>query len=317
MKIVVLDGAVVNPGDLSWDVIAQLGEFVVYEYTADHEVVGRAKDADVLLSNKCIINASHLDQLPNLKCICLLASGYNNIDTEATKEKGIVVCNAAGYGSTSVAQHVFAMILHMTNHIAKHSEMVHTGEWTKSEAWSFWDRPLIELAGKTLGIYGLGQIGSKVADIGSAMGMNIISTHKHPERDARDDVQFVDVDTLFSTSDFLTLHAPLTKDNKDLVNYNRISKMKRNAILINTGRGGLIKEEDLKRGLEEKLISGACLDVLSEEPPAADHILMGLDNCVITPHHAWATQSSRQRLLDIVAGNIRAFIDGSPVNVVG
>ena len=316
MKIVVLDGSVVNPGDLSWEPISKYGSLKVYGQTSDEELVERAINADILLTNKRVIDKHVLEALPNLKLICLLATGYNNVDINAAKDLGVTVCNAVGYGSTAVAQHVFAFILGFANKVAEHNETVHAGDWTSKNIWSYSTNPLIELAGKTIGIYGFGKIGNKVGDIAFGFDMKVLATHKHPTRDARNGVRFVDINTLCEQSDFITLHAPLTEANKEIFNKALLSKMKSSAFLINTGRGGLINELDLKTALENNEIAGAGLDVLSQEPPPSDHPLIGVDRCTITPHNAWAAKNSRERLIDIVGQNIEAFINGKPNNVV-
>jgi len=316
MNIVVLDGGVVNPGDLSWDPIAKNGSLKVYEHTSDAELVERSKDADVLLTNKRVIDGAIMESLPNLKLICLLATGYDNVDVAAAKKLGVTVCNAVGYGSTAVAQHVFALILASTNLVGEHNINIHKGEWSDKGVWSYWQKPLIELAGKKIGIYGFGKIGNKVADIAMGFDMKVLSTHKHPTRDARNGVRFVDIKILCSESDFITLHAPITNENKGIINKDLLSLMKPSAFLVNTGRGGLINEADLREALENNQIRGAGLDVLSKEPPPENHPLIGMINCIITPHNAWAAKNSRIRLLDIVGENIKAFINGKPENVV-
>lgn len=316
MKIVILDGKVVNPGDLSWNVISDLGSLTIHDWTADTEIMARANDADVILTSKVVLSRSVLENLPKLKLICLLATGYNNIDLSVASELGIKVCNAVGYGSPAVAQHVFALILHFANHIAGHSRDVNSGGWTKANQWCYWNEPLVELKDKTLGIYGFGKIGNKVADIAFGFDMNVIAHHKHPVRDARDNVNFVDLETMCRESDFISLHAPLSESNKGIFNKDLFTIMKSSAVLINTGRGGLVNEEDLKDALENEVIRGAGLDVISQEPPSEDHILVGVKNCIITPHHAWAAKNSRQRLIEIVAKNIKAFNNGSPINTV-
>jgi glycerate dehydrogenase len=315
-NIVVLDGYTLNPGDLSWEKLEALGQVAIYDRTRPEAVVSRAKKAQFVLANKQKLSRETLTQLPELRCISVTATGYNNIDTEAAKELGITVCNVSGYGTTAVAQHVFALMLHFLNRVAAHHEDVLAGGWTAKEDFAYTLSPITELAGKTLGIYGFGQIGRQVGKLGHAFGMNVIAKHKHPERDARPWVRFVDLDELFRESDFLTLHAPLTEDNAGLVNADRLSQMKKTAYLINTGRGGLVNEADLRAALEKDAIAGAGLDVLSQEPPPADHLLFGVKNCVITPHNAWASREARQRLLNETVKNIEAFLKDTPVNVV-
>ncbi len=316
MNIVVLDGGVVNPGDLTWEPISRHGELKVFKHTTDQELISRSSDAEILLTNKRVISKDVLQALPKLRLICLLATGYNNVDVKAAKDLGITVCNAVGYGSTAVAQHVFALILAATNFVSEHSAEVNEGQWTKQNVWSYSTSPLIELAGKTIGIYGFGKIGNKVADIAMSFGMKVLSTHKHPTRDARQGVRFVDIQSLCAESDFITLHAPLTGSNEGIINKELLSLMKPSAFLVNTGRGGLINELDLKYALENEVIRGAGIDVLSAEPPPSTHPLIGVKNCIITPHNAWAAKNARQRLLEIVGNNIESFLNGKPINIV-
>ena len=316
IKITVLDGYTLNPGDISWKSLEAMGTLTIYEYTPIDKMVEYAQGANIIIANKAILNAHTINALPELKCICVSATGYNNVDVEAAKNRGIPVMNVAGYGSHSVAQHVFAMILHFTNQISLHNDSVQRGDWSKSRDFCYTLTPITGLRNKTIGIYGLGRIGQTVADIAHAFGMRILATHKHPERDVRPGVSFVDIDTLFSESDFITLHAPLNHLNEGIVNKALLSRMKSSGILINTGRGGLINEKDLHDFLVEQKIGGAALDVLSTEPPAENHILFGLKNCVITPHNAWANRSARQKLLDETIKNIESFMKGNPRNVV-
>ncbi len=315
-KIVLLDGYTCNPGDLSWDPISALGDFKVYDRTAENLIYQRGKAAEVVIVNKLKLDAYYISRLRKLKCICLIATGYNNVDVWAANERGIVVCNAVGYGTSSVAQHVFALLLELSNRVGIHHESVQAGEWASSADWSYWKHPMMELSGKTMGIYGLGKIGQKVADIALAFGMKVIAHHKHPQRDSREGVEFVSLKRLFVESDVLSLHAPLTNSNLHLINHKTLALMKASAYLINTGRGGLVNEQDLKEGLMAGEIAGAGLDVLSQEPPPIDHPLMGVPNCLITPHHAWACTASRQRLIQIVADNIKAYQAGTPQNLV-
>ena len=315
-KIVVVDGHTLNPGDLSWNKLKALGEVAIFEHSTPAEIIERGKEASVILSNKAILNKEILDQLPRLKCICVLASGYNNIDIAVARARQIPVCNAVGYGTTSVAQHVFALALELTNNIALHHQSVQNGDWSRNRDFSYFKKPITELAGKTMGIYGLGRIGQKVADIALAFEMKVLATHKHPKRDARPNVNFVSIEELFVQSDLVTLHAPLTSQNKGIVNAILLQLMKPTALLINTGRGDLINEVDLKTALETGILAGAALDVLSVEPPPSDHILLGLPNCLITPHQAWASQEARERMMEITVANIKAFLKGKPQNVV-
>lgn len=315
-NIVILDGHVLNPGDISWKPLLELGELTVYDRTERSEVIARSKNADYLLVNKVLLDREILEHLPQLKCICLLATGYNNIDIIAARAQGVDVCNAGEYGTQSVAQHVFALLLHHTNQVALHDESVCQGEWSKSIDWSYIKMPLTELVGLTLGVFGYGSIGQKVAQIGLAMGMNVIAIRHNQTEQIDGHVKFVSTEEIFSQSDVLTLHVPLTEVTKNMINRSTLLKMKKSAILINTARGGLINEEDLTWALKEELIEGAYLDVLSQEPPKEGNPLIGLDNCIITPHIAWASTSSRRRLLGIVADNVKSHLSKNPQNLV-
>lgn len=315
-KIVILDGYTSNPGDLHWDTIEALGELTVYSRTADEELIERAMTADILVVNKRELDKEALAQLPNLKCICTLATGYNNIDIGHAREKNIPVCNAVGYSSTSVAQHVFSLLLELTSHVGRHSIEVDAGAWAKAIDWCFWTYPLMEVSGKKMGIYGYGKIGREVGKIARAFGMEVLISSRGAEKDVHKDVRYVSLEELFCESDVLTLHAPLTSDNHHFVNNDTLKLMKKSAFLINTGRGGLVNETDLKEALLNKQIAGAGLDVLSKEPPREGHPLINVPNCIITPHIAWASKESRMRLIQQVADNIEAFIQGEPQNVV-
>ena len=316
-KIVILDGFTANPGDLSWDGLAQLGHLEVYDRTPPGLVVERAAGATVLLTNKTVINDTLMAQLPELRCISVLATGYNVVDVEAAGKRGIIVSNVRGYAANAVAQHVFALLLEWTNRVGEHARHVAGGGWEKSVDWSYCLTPIMELSGKTIGIYGFGQIGQKVADIALAFGMKVISHHKHPERDQRPGVDFVSFENLMRQSDVVTLHAPLTIENQMIINKETLSWMKSSALLINTGRGGLIRESDLKHALEEGVLAGAALDVLSAEPPATGNILIDARNCMITPHLAWATKESRAVLIAESVKNVEAFLKGKPRNEAG
>ena len=315
-KIVILDGHVANPNDLSWESIAAQGELKVYPRTNDNELFERAKEATVLIVNKRTLNKDILQQLPQLKLICTLATGYNNIDVKAAKTLGITVCNAVGYSSPSVAQHVFALLLELINRVGLHNDHVQQNGWANSTDWCYWKSPMIELAGKTMGIYGYGKIGQQVAEIALAFGMKVIAIRRSKKAPANKNIQLVDLTTLWKESDVISLHAPLTTENEGIINQTTLNLMKKSTYLINTGRGGLINEPALKVALEKGIIGGAGLDVLSQEPPPKDHLLLGVPNCLITPHHAWTTKESRSRLIAIVAENIKAFLAGRPQNVV-
>lgn len=314
--IVVLDGYTLNPGDLDWQPLRDLGNTQIYERSPANEVLARAKDADVILVNKIILSEEILAQLPNLKYIGVLATGYNNIDVKAAKSRNIPVCNVVGYASNSAAQHVFALLLELTNQVSRHHQSVLNGDWGECPDFSYTLQPIIGLVNKTIGIYGFGKIGQKVAEIALAFGMKVIAHHKHPKRDARPHVEFVGLEDMFVKSDILTLHAPLSKDNAGIINQKHLALMKSSAFFINTGRGGLVNEVDLKRALEEGRIAGAGLDVLSVEPPVNSNILIGVKNCIITPHQAWASKEARQKLLDEVVANVEAFLKGNIKNNV-
>lgn len=314
--IVVLDGYTLNPGDLNWNSLQALASVDIYDRSSATEVLDRAKDASILVVNKTPISAQTLAQLPKLKCICVSATGFNNIDIAAAKKHGIKVCNVKGYSTPSVAQHVFALLLELTNHTALYNNSVQAGEWANQADFTYTLKGIQELAGLKMGIYGLGRIGQAVAQIALAFGMQVYAHHKHPERDAMDGVTFVDLDTLFSTCHIVSLHAPLNKDNQEIVNKNLLERMPTPAYLINTGRGGLIQEQELAYCLKNNVITAAALDVLSVEPPQNDHPLIGLNNCIITPHLSWASKAARQRLLEETVLNAEAFINGVDRNLV-
>jgi glycerate dehydrogenase len=315
-NIVILDGHTLNPGDLSWAPLKALGRCFIYEYTPTELMVERCRPADIVIVNKAVLTAETIREIPHLKCICVTATGVNIVDLEAARERGVPVCNVVGYGAYSVAQHVFALLLALTNRVAEHNQSVHLGDWSVQRHFSYSLFPLVELAGKTMGIYGLGQIGRQAARIAQAFGMEVIAHHKHPQRDQMAGVRFVDLDTLFRESDVLSLHAPLTAGNAGLINSENLAKMKPTAYLINTGRGGLVDEPALEHALRAGLIAGAGLDVLAVEPPPAGHPFFNLPNCLITPHQAWATREARLRLLEETVENIRAFLRDAPRNIV-
>ena len=316
MNIVILDGYTLNPGDQNWAPVNTLGKVTVYDRSSPDQIVERAIDADAVLVNKVILNESVLSQLPKLRYIGVCATGYNNIDINSTNKYGIVVTNVKAYGPASVAQHTFALLLALVNHIELHSQSVRNGDWAASEDFCYWKTPLVELAGKTIGLVGLGDIGSQVAKIASAFGMKVIAFRKNPEQTHNTDIEMVSMETLFKQSDVISLHCPLTEETKDLINAERLSWMKPTAYLLNTGRGPLINEEDLANALKNKTIAGAGLVVLSCEPPRTDNPLITAPNCVITPHIAWASFEARKRLLQMVADNLSAFMEGEATNVV-
>ena len=316
MNIVILDGYTLNPGDQNWAPVNALGKVTVYDRSSPDQIIERAIDADAVLVNKVILNESVLSQLPKLRYIGVCATGYNNIDINSTNKYGIVVTNVKAYGPASVAQHTFALLLALVNHIELHSQSVRNGDWATSEDFCYWKTPLVELAGKTIGLVGLGDIGSQVAKIASAFGMKVIAYRKNPEQTHNADIEMVSMETLFKQSDVISLHCPLTEETKDLINAERLLWMKPTAYLLNTGRGPLINEEDLANALKNKTIAGAGLDVLSCEPPRTDNPLITASNCVITPHIAWASFEARKRLLQMVADNLSAFMEGEATNVV-
>lgn len=316
VKITLTDSQTLNPGDLDFSTLMALGNVTSYPRTSASEKVSRLKDTEIAVVNKTLLDRETIDQLPNLRCICVTATGYNNVDTAAAKERNIPVCNVTGYSTNSVAQHVFAMMGAVQNRIEEHHKSVQNDTWANCPDFSYTLSTVSEFAGKTMGIYGFGRIGQQVAKIAAAYGMRVISKHKHPERDAGKGAEFVEWETLLEQSDYLSLHAPLTTQNEGIINAESLKKMKPSAILINTGRGGLINEEDLRKALGEGVITAACLDVLSSEPPPKAHPLIGLDNCLITPHIAWASKEARETLLAETIENIKAFMNGQARNVV-
>lgn len=316
MKIVVLDGYCVNPGDLSWKGLEALGSVEVYEYTTPGEVLERSRGAGALLTNKVRLNAETLAALPELKYIGVLATGYNVIDLEAARRQGITLTNVPAYSTRSVAQLVFAHLLNITQQVGHHAARVSEGAWSRSRDFCFWDTPQIELSGKTMGIVGFGNIGSAVAELARAFGMNVLAyTSKEASRLPLG-VEKVTLDELFSRSDVVSLHAPLTPETRGLVDAARLALMKQTAILINTGRGPLVDETALAEALNSGKIYAAGLDVLSSEPPREDNPLLTARNCYVTPHIAWATREARSRLIEVAVTNLGAFLSGHPVNRV-
>jgi len=315
VKIVVLDSYVLNPGDLSWVGIEKLGDCKIYNRTPPELFVERAKNANAIFTNKVIINEEIISQLPDLKFIGVLATGYNVVDTVAAKNAGIIVTNIPAYSTASVAQMVFSHILNFAQNISVHTNSVSAGEWAKSIDFAYWKTPQIELVGKTLGIIGFGQIGQAVAKIGLAFGMNVIFNNRSKKNVDINATQ-VELGTLLSESDFISINCPLTNDNEGFINRTTISKMKPTAFLINTGRGPLVNEQDLANALNKSIIAGAGLDVLSVEPAAKSNPLIGAKNCYITPHIAWATFEARTRLMNIATQNLKSFVEGNPINVV-
>lgn len=317
MNIVILDGYTLNPGDLSWKPFEVLGNLTVYDRTLPEEVAERAKEASVILTNKTRVSADAIEKIKGLQYIGELATGYDNIDIKAAAKRNIPVCNVPGYSTHSVAQLTWALILELTYQTGRRSSEVHTGAWSRSKDFCFGHEGLFELQGKTLGLIGLGQIGLAVANIGLAFGMKVQAVVRDPSKyNNLIGIDFVDRKTCFGSSDFVSLHCPLTDDTRQMVNADLIATMKPTAFIVNTARGALIQEEELAAALKQHKIAGAALDVLSAEPPPANNPLIGAPNCIITPHIAWATKEARQRLLSESARNIKAFVDGSPRNVV-
>lgn len=316
MKIVLLDSYTLNPGDLSWEPLEVLGDFVRYERTEPADVIERAAGAEVILTNKTVLSREIIFALDGLRYIGVLATGYNVVDVDAAKERGVVVANVPAYSTASVAQTVFAHILAHTQHVGDHDRAVHQDRWSNCVDFCYWDYPLIELADLTMGIVGFGQIGRATAKIANAFGMKVIAHNRSAVKDAPEDVEMVEIERVFGESDIVSIHCPLTDETDKLVGERLISLMKSDAILINTSRGGIIDEQALADALNEGRIAGAGLDVLSTEPPSAGNPLLSAKNCTITPHIAWATKAARQRCLKAVADNIAAFAAGKPINIV-
>ena len=320
MKIVVLDGYTENPGDLSWDGLRKLADIVeIYDRTSYVEapiIAERISDADIVVTNKTPISGAAIESCKNLKLIAVLATGYNVIDCDAAAKRGIPVVNVPTYGTASVSQFSIALLLEICHHIGYHNETVHSGKWADNDDWCYWDYPLIELDGKTMGIIGFGRIGQAEARIAKAMGMQILAYDLYPNENGRELAEYVDLDTLFSKSDVISLHCNLTKENFGLINKENISKMKDGVILINNARGQLIVEEDVAEALNNGKIGAAGLDVVYTEPIREDNPLLKAKNCIITPHISWAPKESRQRIMDITEANIRSFLDGKIINAV-
>lgn len=316
MKIIVLDGYAMNPGDLSWEQLEQFGETVIYERSTESESLDRVAAADIVLTNKALITEKIISNAPALKYIGVMATGYNVVDIIAANKRNIVVTNVPSYSTISVAQLTIAMILELTSHVSLYAKSVDNGDWVLSKDFSYHLEPIVELQGKTLGIIGLGRIGQTVAKLALAFGMNVIASHKHPERDKMEGVMFVDEENCFQQADIVTLHCPLNEENQQFVNRRLLEMMKSTAILINTSRGGLINEDDLAEALNDGKIAAAGLDVLSKEPPSTENPLLYAKNCLITPHIGWATFEARSRLMDVVCSNIKAFLTGNPQNVI-
>lgn len=315
MKIVILDGYSANPGDLSWQPLAQIGALTVYDRTKPEETVERAKDAEIVLTNKVLIKRPEIEQLPKMKYIGVLATGYNVVDVEAAREHGIIVTNVPAYSTESVAQMVFSHLLTVTNHTEHYAIQNRAGKWTASPDFCYWDTTLTELAGKTFGIVGLGNIGQRVAAIANAFGMNVVAYTSKPADKLPSYIGKRTLNELLAESDVLSLHCPLTPDTKHLINSQTLALMKPTAILINTGRGPLINDDDVADALQGNRLRAFCADVLTEEPPK-NNPLLKCENAFITPHIAWASNEARIRLIDVAINNVRAFADGKHQNVV-
>ncbi len=318
MKLVILDSYTENPGDLSWDWLKDIvDEYEIYEKTPKDKVLERSLDADILVTNKVPVDRALIEKLPKLKFIAVLATGFNIIDCEAAKEHGIVVSNIPAYSTDGVAQLVFAFLLELTNQVGLHSKSVNDGEWSRSPYFCYWKTPLVELRGKVFGIVGFGKIGSAVAEIANAFGMKVKAYSPHTRAYAGfGKVDFVSLDEVIETSDVISLHCPLTNETAGLVNAKFLSRMKKTAYLINTSRGPVVNEKDLRAALDSGMIAGAGVDVLSTEPPKEDNPLIGAKNCFITPHIAWASLEARTRLMNIFKDNVKGFVSGEPINVV-
>ena len=319
MKIVVLDGYTENPGDLSWEGLAQLGELVVYDRTSYEEsplIAQRIGDAEIVVTNKTPISAQTIDSFPNLKAVAVLSTGYNVVDYKYAGERNIPVINVPTYGTQIVGQFAVSLLLEICSHIGHHDKTVKEGKWEHNIDWCYWDYPLIELYGKTAGIVGLGRIGKATAGILGALNMKVLAYDAYQSEDGRKVAEYVDLDTLYAQSDVIFLHCPLFAENKEMINKDSIARMKDGVIIINNSRGGLVHEQDLADALNSGKVYAAGLDVVSTEPIKGDNPLLTAKNCIITPHISWAAQAARQRIMDITVDNIKAFIDGHPVNVV-
>ena len=322
MKIVVLDGYTLNPGDLSWEGFERFGDLTVYDRTCydgsrEDLVIERAREAEVVLTNKTILSRKVIESLPQLKYIGVLATGYNVVDIEAARERGIVVTNVPTYGTEAVAQMAIALLLEMCHHVGAHSESVKKGEWASNPDWCYWKYPLIELAGKTMGIIGYGRIGQATGRIAQALGMKVLAYDKYVNKDLESDtMRYVELDELLAQADVIALHCLLTEETEGIINKDTIAKMKDGVMIVNNSRGQLMVEEDLAAALNSGKVAGAALDVASTEPIRMDNPLLKAKNCIITPHISWAPREARQRLMDIAVENLAQFLAGRPINVV-
>lgn len=316
MKIVVLDGYTENPGDLTWEGFEALGDVKVYDRTPEDQIAERIGDAEIVIMNKAPITQETLTKCPNIRYIGVLATGFNVVDIESCKKAGIIVSNIPTYGTDAVGQFAIALLLEICHHVAHHSQAVHEGKWSSNPDWCFWDYPLIELAGKTMGIIGFGRIGRATGRIAKALGMNVAAYDAYPTEEGKAIAEYVDFDTLLSTSDVIALHCPLTPENQNLICRETIGKMKDGVIILNNSRGPLINEGDLAVALNSGKVYAAGLDVVVKEPISDENPLLKAKNCFITPHISWAPKESRQRLMDIAVDNLKAFLNGEPQNVV-
>ena len=317
MKLVILDGYTENPGDLSWDGLRQLGDLTVYDRTgSEQEAIARIGDAEVVFTNKTPLTRTLLEACPSIRFIGVLATGYNVVDIACAKEKGIPVSNVPGYGTAAVAQFTFALLLELCHRVGHHADAVHQGRWERCPDFCFWDYPMTELEGKTLGILGFGRIGQAVAKIGRAFGMRVLACSRTQREECKALAQYVDLDTLLRESDVLSFHCPLFPEVEGLLNKENIAKMKDGAMVLNTSRGPVVVEQDLADALNSGKLAGAAMDVVSTEPIRGDNPLLGAKNCIITPHIAWAPKESRQRIMDASVENLRCYLAGTPQNVV-
>lgn len=316
MNITVLDGFAANPGDLSWLPLSEFGNLTIYERTSASELIERAKDSEVLLTNKVLLMREQIDMLPKLRYVGVNATGYNVVDIDYARQKGIIVTNIPAYSTESVAQMVFAHLFNVANRVDHYARQSRQGRWASNPDFCYWDTPLIELYGKTIGIIGLGNIGMRVAQIASAFGMKVIAVTSKDSACLPPYIQKVTIEELFAGSDMLTLHCPLNDETKEMINSTTLQQMRQGTIIINTGRGGLVNDQDVADALSEGRLGAYCADVLTDEPPSADNPLLHCDNAYLTPHIAWATREARSRLIDVAIDNVRAFCQGKPQNVV-
>jgi glycerate dehydrogenase len=316
MNIVVLDGHTLNPGDLAWDALKQIGPSAIYDRTPPEQVMERARDAEILLTNKTVLNRETILALPKLKYIGVLATGYNVVDVAAARERGIPVTNVPDYGTHSVAQLTFALLLELTHHVARHAETVRGGKWTRNPDFCYWESPLVEMHGLAFGVIGFGKIGRAVARLADAFGLRVLVHNRSRPADLPPQFRLVSLDELLSASDIVSLHCPLTPENRQFINAQRLAQMKPGAFLLNTSRGPLLDERAVADALNAGRLGGAGLDVLSVEPPKADSPLLSAKNCVITPHIGWATRAARARLMNIAVENVREFLAGKARNIV-